>query len=100
MTLAEIDALGIVAGMLVLFVSERLRYDLVAGLILACAVILGIVPAAHAFGGFSNPAIIIIAAALVLSRAIAVSGVLESAISRTLRPMLATSWQVGMLSAI
>ena len=61
MTVPQIEALAIVAGMLVLFVSDRLRYDLVAAIALSAAVLSGIVPAKKAFEGFASPVIIIIA---------------------------------------
>ena len=59
MTLPQIEALAIVAGMLILFVSDRLRYDLVAALALSAAVLTGVVPAKKAFEGFASPVIII-----------------------------------------
>ena len=69
MTLHQIEALAIIAGMLVLFVSDRLRYDLVAALALSAAVLTGVVPAKQAFEGFSSPVVIIIASVLIISRA-------------------------------
>ena len=85
MTLHQIEALAIVAGMLVLFVSDRLRYDLVAALALSAAVLLGVVPASKAFAGFSSSVVIIIASVLVISRAVAISGVIDNAMRRLLR---------------
>ena len=85
LTLPQIEALAIIAGMLVLFVTDRLRYDLVAALALSAAVLTGVVPAKKAFEGFSSPVIIIIASVLVISRAVAVSGVIDNAMRRVLR---------------
>ncbi len=84
--------------MLVLFASDRLRYDLVAGLALIAAALTGIVPPNKVFDGFSNPVIIIIASVLVLSRAIAISGVVERAIRRILRGVTAISLQIAVLA--
>ena len=67
MTLPQIEALAIIAGMLILFVTDRLRYDLVAALALSAAVLTGVVPAKKAFEGFANPVIIIIASVLVMN---------------------------------
>jgi di/tricarboxylate transporter len=67
---------------LALFVWERIRYDLVALLALLASVVLGVVPADEAFDGFSDPAVITVAAVLVISRALGNSGILE----RALRP--------------
>jgi chorismate synthase len=41
LTLPQIEALAIIAGMLILFVTDRLRYDLVAALALSAAVLSG-----------------------------------------------------------
>ncbi len=99
MTLHQIEALAIVAAMLVLFVSDRLRYDLVAALCLSAAVLLGVIPAEKAFSGFSSSVIIIIASVLVISRSIALSGVIDNAMRRVLRVLDSTTLQVGSLTA-
>src|SRR5690242_1303086 len=85
--------------MLVLFVSDRLRYDLVAALALSAAVLTGVVPAKKAFEGFSSSVIIIIASVLVISRAVAVSGVVDSAMRRVLRVLDSTTLQVAALTS-
>lgn len=59
----------------------RFRHDLIAALGLVAAVILGLVPSEQAFTGFSNEAVIVVALALVISRALENAGVL-SPISR------------------
>ena len=99
MTLPQIEALAIVAGMLVLFVTDRLRYDLVAALALSAAVLTDVVPAKKAFEGFSSPVIVIIASVLVISRAVAVSGVIDHAMRRLLRVLDSTTLQIATLTA-
>jgi di/tricarboxylate transporter len=99
LTLPQIEALAIVAGMLVLFVTDRLRYDLVAAIALSAAVLTGVVPAKKAFDGFSNSVIIIIASVLVISRAVAVSGVIDHAMRRLLRMLDSTTLQIATLTA-
>jgi di/tricarboxylate transporter len=99
LTVPQIEALAIVAGMLVLFVSDRLRYDLVAAIALSAAVLSGIVPAKKAFEGFASPVIIIIASVLVISRAVTVSGVIDTVMRRMLRRLDSTTLQVGALTA-
>jgi di/tricarboxylate transporter len=99
LTLHQIEALAIIAGMLALFVTDRLRYDLVAALALSAAVLTGVVPAKKAFEGFSSSVIIIIASVLVISRAVAVSGVVDGAMRRVLRVLNSTTLQVGALTA-
>ena len=99
LTLLQIEALAIVAGMLILFVSDRLRYDLVAAIALSAAVLTGVVPAKKAFEGFASPVIIIIASVLVISRAVAVSGVIDNAMRRLLRVLDSTTLQIAALTA-
>src|ERR1700712_1344548 len=85
--------------MLVLFLSNRLRYDLVGATALSAAALLGVVPGHKAFSGFSSPVVIIIASVLVVSRAVAVSGVVERAMRQGLRWLRSTTAQVGGLTA-
>lgn len=60
-----------------LFIWNRLRYDVVAGIGLLCAVFTGVVPAEHAFEGFSHPAVITVAMVLIISQALRSSGVVS-----------------------
>lgn len=99
MTLHQIEAFVVIAAMLVAFMSGRLRFDLVAALALVTAVVLGVVPGARAFSGFSNPVIIIIASVLVVSRAIAASNVLDVWIGALLARLKSPSLQIGVLTA-
>ncbi|MFM9271222.1 SLC13 family permease [Halomonas elongata] len=59
------------------FVWGRFRYDLVALAALLTAVLLGLVPAEEAFLGFGHPAVITVAAVLVLSRGFERSGLVD-----------------------
>ena len=98
MTLPQGEAFAILAVMLALFASDRLRYDLVGGLALIAAALTGIVPPDKVFEGFSNPVIIIIASVLVLSRAIELSGVVEAVIRRIIGNTKSTSVQLAVLT--
>lgn len=89
MTLPQALALSIVGAMMVLFVWGRLRYDVVAMLALLAAVLTGIVPAKEAFTGFADDVVIIVATALLVSAAVARSGVTEQ-VMRPLAPYLTT----------
>lgn len=82
MTGEQAIVFGILAVTLALFIWERIRYDLVALLALLASVVLGVVPADEAFDGFADPAVITVAAVLVISKALGNSGILE----RALRP--------------
>jgi di/tricarboxylate transporter len=83
MTLAQASAFLLVGAMMAMFVWGKLRYDLVAMLALLAGVLLGIVPYDKAFSGFSDDIIVIIASALLVSAAVARSGIIE----RVLRPI-------------
>ncbi len=90
MTFAQASAFAIVITMMALFVWGRLRYDVVAMLALFAAVVTGIVPAKEAFTGFADDIVVIVAAALLVSAAVAKSGVAETAM-RPLAPYLTTT---------
>jgi di/tricarboxylate transporter len=87
MTTEQGLAFAIVAAMMALFVHGRLRYDVVAMLALFASVVAGIVPAKEAFLGFGDDVVIIVATALLVSKAVAKSGVMESLL-RPLAPYL------------
>jgi di/tricarboxylate transporter len=82
MTVQQGLAFAIVFGMMALFVWGRLRYDLVAMLALFVSVAVGIVPAEEAFSGFSDDIVIIVASALLVSAAVARSGIVETVLRR------------------
>ena len=76
----------IVLGLtLVAFIWGRFRYDLVALAALLGSVMLGLVPADEAFAGFGHPAVITVAAVLVLSRGFERSGVVDVIANQVLK---------------
>lgn len=76
--LAPSTLVFIVLGLtLMAFIWGRFRYDLVALTALLASVMLGLVPADAAFAGFGHPAVITVAAVLVLSRGFERSGVVD-----------------------
>ena len=77
--------LGLLLGMLGLFLWGRWRHDVVALAALMAAVGLGLVPAAAAFDGFAHPAVMTVACVLVLSRGLQTSGAVD-VIARTVIP--------------
>ena len=77
MTLSQLTILGILMAAGVLFVVGRPRYDVVALLALLACAMLGLVPAKDVFDGFGHPAVITVAAVLVISRALRNAGVVE-----------------------
>ena len=89
MTLPQGEAFGLIALAVGMFAWGRFRYDLTSLGVLLAGVLIGVVPAKKAFDGFSNEIVIIIGAALVVSIAIARSGVVDAAM-RPLLPRLKT----------
>lgn len=78
MSLEIIGIFIILAATLVLFVIDLLRFDIIALLALLAVTLFGLIPIDHAFSGFSNPAVITVAAVLVLSRGLEESGFVTS----------------------
>jgi di/tricarboxylate transporter len=78
MTQDQLLAFAVVAGMMVMFVWGRIRYDLVAGLALLVAILVGVVPFDQAFSGFSNDILVVVGAALLVSAAVTRSRLMES----------------------
>ncbi|MDR7421892.1 MAG: SLC13 family permease [Armatimonadota bacterium] len=68
---------GTLAAALVLFASGRWRYDVVALLALMVVALAGIVPSGEVFSGFGHPAVVTVAAVLVVSRGLQNSGVVD-----------------------
>lgn len=99
LTGAQLTAIVIVVVMLGFFIWDRWRYDLVALGALLAAVVSGVVPPDKAFVGFSDQVIVVIAAVLVVSKAIADAGVLDRLVRRLLRGIDAPSLQIGGLCA-
>lgn len=62
---------------LILFIMGRWRYDIVALLALLIVTLTGLIPAKEAFIGFSNAAVVTVAAVLVLSRGLQNSGIVD-----------------------
>lgn len=86
MALTPSTLVFIVLGLtLVAFIWGRFRYDLVALAALLGSVMLGLVPAESAFMGFGHPAVITVAAVLVLSRGFERSGVVDIIANQVLK---------------
>ena len=76
--------LTVLACTLAVFVWDRWRYDVVAMTGLMVCLLLGLIGPEAAFAGFSNPAVITVAAVLVISRALARSGAVDALAGRLL----------------
>ena len=100
MSYQQATIFGLLAGVLVLFIWGRWRYDIIALAALLAAVVTGLVPAGDAFLGFGHPATVTVAMVLIMSRALSNAGVIDM-ISRHVnlaaeRIML----QIGALSSL
>jgi di/tricarboxylate transporter len=67
---------------LLMFAWGRWRYDLIAMSALVLCALLGLVPMESAFSGFSHPAVVTVAAVLVISHALNNAGVVDLVTSR------------------
>ncbi|MBN1141855.1 MAG: SLC13 family permease [Deltaproteobacteria bacterium] len=74
----QITLFGILAATLVFFVWNRWRYDLVAMGGLLAAALAGLIPFGKVFSGFGHPAVVTVAAILILSRGLLNAGVVDS----------------------
>jgi len=75
MTPDIILVLTILVSAILLFISNRVRMDLVGLLVMASLAISGLINPSQALSGFSNPAVITVWAVLILSGALARTGV-------------------------
>ncbi len=106
MTLDQISIFAILLVTIAMFIWNRWRYDVIAGLALLAAVYSGVVDGEHAFEGFSHPAVITVACVLVISKALQNSGLVElllrflaNARHSTRSQIAANCGMVGLLSA-
>lgn len=82
MSSEQIIVFGVLILVLALFIWGRLRYDIVALLALMAVTITGIIPGEEAFTGFGHPAVITVAAVLVVSRGLMKSGVVDELVKK------------------
>ena len=100
MTWEQIFIFAVLAVTLGLFVWGRWRYDVVALLALVAVLLGGLVPAQEAFVGFGHPAVVTVAAVLVISQTLQNSGLLSWIAQRLATVSLGPSLQVGAIAGI
>jgi di/tricarboxylate transporter len=98
MTLDQALAFGILGITVGLFLWGRIAYDLVAMLALLAGVLVGIIPINKAFSGFADDVVVIVAAALLVSAAVARSGAVETLMRPALPYLKTTAMQVPVLA--
>ena len=85
---------------LVLFVWGRWRYDLVALAALLAVAMAGLTPPGAVFSGFGHPAVVTVAAVLILSRGLRNAGVVDVIAKLLLRAGGNTTLQVSLLALV
>jgi len=78
----QIIVFGTLLIALALFIWGKWRYDLVALLALLAVTVAGVIPAEEAFAGFGHPAVITVAAILVVSRGLLNAGIVDAVTRR------------------
>lgn len=77
LTLDNILVLLILVSAVILFITEKLRVDVVAMLVLLALVATGLVTLEQAFSGFASPAVVTVWAVFIISAALSISGVAD-----------------------
>lgn len=85
---------------LILFVYGRIRHDFVALIALFVLVVTGLIPPASAFEGFGHPAVITVAAILVVTKALEHSGLIDVLGKWVLKTGKDVSVQILVLSLV
>lgn len=98
MTFEQGLSFAIVLGAMAMFVWGRFRYDTIAVGALVLSLVTGVVKPDKAFSGFSSDVVVIIASALVISAAIARSGVVEPVVRPLLEKLKTPRTQVPVLA--
>lgn len=94
----QILSFALIGGAVAMFAWGRFRYDLIALVALVIALATGDVTAKQAFTGFTSDVVVIIACALIVSAAIARSGVIEWAVGPLIERLHRAPVQVPALA--
>lgn len=104
MTGEQATAFAVLGVTLALFVWGRWRYDLIAIVALLAVVLLGLVPPAQAFAGFAHPAVVTVAAVLIISRGLQNAGLVDAVVKIISplrgRPQLQLVAQCGVITVL
>lgn len=100
MTTDQAIVFAVLAGTLAMFIWSRWRYDVVALIALLVVALVGLVPADQVFAGLGHPAVITVAAVLVLSQGLQNAGVVDAIARRLTRVGNRPTLQVATLTAV
>jgi len=95
----QLTIVTILMGVFIFFLWGRWRYDVVAFSALMVSVIMGVISPNSAFDGFSHPAVITVAAVLVISAGLAVSGVIDRIAHIVVPPLKSLFLQISIMSS-
>ncbi|WP_409526061.1 SLC13 family permease [Nitrincola sp. MINF-07-Sa-05] len=84
MNLDQLFVFLILGASIALFLSGKLRHDVVALMALLACVLAGLIPHQQAFDGFAQPAVITVAAVLILSYGLQTTGAVETLAQKVL----------------
>ncbi|MFO8060987.1 MAG: SLC13 family permease [Bacillota bacterium] len=96
----QILVLAVLSAMVGMFIWGKLRYDLVALLGLIVAAAAGLVQPQDAFAGFGHPAVVTVAAVLVISRGLLNSGIVDNLAGLVSRAGESVPMQVAVLTTL
>ncbi len=96
----QLIVFGVLAATLVLFVWNRWRYDLVAVFALLIVAVAGLVPPEAVFTGLGHPAVVTVAAVLIISRGLRNAGVVDAIARQITRVGSNPVVQLSALTAI
>lgn len=97
MTLPQILSLSILGLLMIALIWDKFRYDVLALLALVASLAVGTVSPDEAFSGFSDDIVIIVASALLVSAALARSGIMENLIGRFFPDTKSPTLQIAFL---
>ncbi|TET97234.1 MAG: SLC13 family permease [Anaerolineales bacterium] len=93
-----VQVLIVVGGALLLLISERIRVDVIALMVLGTLAMIGLVTPTEALSGFSSPAVITVWAVFIMSGALARSGIANRIGRQVLR--VAGNGEARLIAAI
>ncbi len=99
MTTDQAIVFAVLAAALAMFIWNRWRYDIVALIALLVVAFAGLVPPDQVFSGLGHPAVITVAAVLVLSQGLQNAGVVDAIARRLTRVGSRPTLQVATLTA-
>ena len=100
MTIEQAYVFAVLGATLGLFIWGKWRYDVVSVLALLAVAIPGIIDVGQAFAGFGHPAVITVAAILIISKTLQSGGIIGSLGNTLARAEVGLSLQVGLIATI